>query len=323
MAIVPGGDTGAVEMALWNLLGDARGVDVLAWDAFGLGWYDDVARQLRLEDVRLFSAPYGALPDLSAVVDASGERDVCFVWNGTTSGVCLADADWVPDGRAGLTICDATSAAFAMPLPWPKLDVTTFSWQKALGGEGAHGVLVLSPRAVARLERYKPKWPLPKLLRLTDGQGKVLRSLFEGSTVNTPSMLCVEDYLDALAWVRAEGGREALFARCRANRRAIEAFVEAEAAAAQAQGHDGPWIGFVAKDPCTRSPTSVCLELALAPREIERMAASLESEGVVYDILAYRDAPPGMRIWTGPTVETSDVELLLPWLRWAYHQLRE
>lgn len=326
VAIVPGGDTGAYEMAMWNLLGDARGVDVLAWDAFGMGWADDAVHQLRLQDVRVFSAPYGALPDLDAV-DAKG-RDVCFVWNGTTSGVCLANADWIPAARAGLSICDATSAAFAVPLPWDKLDCTTFSWQKALGGEGAHGMLVLSPRALQRLEEAAASdpavrgRPIPKLLRLTDGKGKPLHSLFEGSTINTPSMLCVEDYLDTLAWVRAEGGQQALAQRCRTSLRAIEAFVDEEAGAARAQGQE-PWIGFLAKDPSTRSPTSVCLELALGPKEIKQMAALLGSEGVAFDILGYRDAPPGLRVWTGPTVETREVELLLPWVRWVYHQLRK
>jgi phosphoserine aminotransferase len=327
VALVPGGDTGAFEMAMWGLLGDARGVDVLAWDAFGQGWYDDAVQQLRLKDVRLFAAPYGALPDLGAV-DA-GSRDVCFVWNGTTSGVCLPNADWIPGGREGLTLCDATSACFAMPLPWVKLDVTTFSWQKALGGEGAHGMLVLSPRAVERLEvaaAFDPAVrarPIPKLLRLTDGRGKPLRSLFEGSTINTPSMLCVEDYVDALEWVRGEGGQEALSARSRASLHAVEAFVEGEAAVARSRGAE-PWIQFLAKGhPSTRSHTSVCLELSLGPAAINRMAALLEAEGVAYDILAYRDAPPGLRIWTGPTVETQEVELLLPWIRWAYHHVAE
>lgn len=323
VAVVPGGDTGAFEMALWNCLGDARGVDVLVWDAFGHGWHDDAVQQLRLKDVRLFAAPYGALPDLDAV-DA-GERDVCFVWNGTTSGVCLPPgAEWIPSDRQGLTLCDATSACFAMPLPWAKLDVTTFSWQKALGGEGAHGMLVLSPRALQRLEAAAASdpavraRPIPKLLRLTDGKGKPLLSLFEGSTINTPSMLCVEDYLDALAWVRREGGQEALARRSRASLEAIEAFLAEEAEEAARP----PWLGFLAKDPATRSPTSVCLEvLALGAPGIKRMAALLEAEGVAYDILAYRDAPPGLRIWTGPTVETRDVELLLPWIRWAYHQV--
>lgn len=313
-------------MAMWNLLGDARGVDMLAWDAFGLGWADDAAHQLRLQDVRLFSAPYGALPDLDAV-DAR-DRDVCFVWNGTTSGVCLANAEWIPAERTGLTLCDATSAAFAMALPWAKLDVITFSWQKALGGEGAHGMLVLSQRALQRLEEAATSdpavrgRPIPKLLRLTDRNGKPLLSLFEGSTINTPSMLCVEDNLDALAWVRSEGGQEALVQRCRASLRAVEAFVEEEAASARAQGQE-PWIGFLAKDSLTRSPTSVCLEVTLGPKDIKEMAALLECEGVAYDVLSYRDAPPGLRIWAGPTVETRDIELLLPWVRWAYHQLRK
>lgn len=324
VAVVPGGDTGAFEMAMWNLLGDARGVDVLAWDAFGQGWYDDAVQQLRLRNARLFAAPYGALPDLGAV-DAK-KRDVCFVWNGTTSGVCLRDADWVPNDRQGLTLCDATSACFAMPLPWAKLDVTTFSWQKALGGEGAHGMLVMSPRALQRLEAAATSdpavqgRPIPKLLRLTDGNGKPLRSLFDGSTINTPSMLCLEDYLDALAWVEEEGGQAALAQRSRASLGVIESFVDEEAARARSQGRE-PWVSFLGKDPATRSCTSVCLELALEPAGIKRLAALLEGEGVAYDILAYRDAPPGLRVWTGPTVETREVELLLPWIRWAYQQI--
>src|SRR3984885_9995109 len=316
LGVVPASDTGAVELALWSLLG-ARGVDVLVWESFGAGWATDIARQLKLADARVLSADYGALPDLAAV-DFS--RDVVFTWNGTTSGVRVPNGDWIDAGRTGLTICDATSAAFAMPLAWDKLDVVTWSWQKVLGGEAAHGMLALSPRAVERLETYKPAWPLPKIFRLTGG-GKLNQGIFEGETINTPSMLCVEDYLDALNWAKSIGGLEALIARADANTRTIADWVERT-----------PWIDFLVADPKLRSSTSVCLKvsdewfLRLAPEaqraQVKRLEALLDAEGVAYDIAGHRDAPPGLRIWCGSTVETSDVEALLPWLDWAFGELR-
>lgn len=306
VGIVPASDTGAVEMALWSLLGP-RGVDVLAWETFGLTWVNDIVNQLRLPDVRVMKAPYGALPDLSQV---DGQRDVVFTWNGTTSGVCVPHGDWIADDRQGLTICDATSAAFSMALPWHKLDVTTFSWQKALGGEGAHGVLVLSPRAVQRLESYTPPWPLPKIFRLTSG-GKLIEGIFHGDTINTPSMLCVADYLDALAWADAAGGVPALMARSQASLKAIEDFVAAH-----------PWIRFLAQDEATRSCTSVCLTLDVPDAQVRQMVQLLHDEGVAYDIGAYKDAPAGLRIWCGATVEPADVAALMPWLAWAWAQVR-
>ncbi|HET6182916.1 MAG TPA: phosphoserine transaminase [Acetobacteraceae bacterium] len=315
LGIVPASDTGAVEAALWSLLG-ARGVDVLAFESFSEGWATDVLKQLRLQDARVLSAPYGRLPDLGAV-DFS--RDVVLAWNGTTSGVRIPDGEWIAADRAGLVICDATSAAFAMDLPWQKLDVVTWSWQKVLGGEAAHGMLALSPRAVERLESYTPPWPLPKIFRLTKG-GKLLEGIFKGETINTPSMLCVEDALDGLRWAEAIGGLEALVARSRANLEAVERFVARS-----------EWASFLAETPATRSPTSICLKI-VAPRfralgaeaqaqAAKRIATLLEKEGVAYDISAYRDAPPGLRIWGGATVETSDISALLPWLDWAFAQV--
>ncbi|MBS0559413.1 MAG: phosphoserine transaminase [Proteobacteria bacterium] len=312
IGIVPASDTGAVEMALWSLLG-ARGVDVLSFESFGAGWATDIVKQLKLPDARVLDAPYGRLPDLSAVDFA---RDVVFPWNGTTSGVRVPDGAWIPAGRAGLTICDATSAAFAMDLPWDKLDVVTWSWQKVLGGEGAHGMLVLSPRAVERLLTYKPAWPLPKIFRLTSG-GKLIEGVFKGETINTPSMLCVEDALDGLRWAESVGGLPALIARSEANLAAIAEWATRT-----------PWIGFLAEDPATRSSTSVCLRIvapwvtalpAEGQAEIAKKIVSLlEKQGVAYDIGAYRDAPPGLRIWAGATVETADITALLPWLDWAF-----
>ena len=306
VGIVPASDTGAIEMALWSLLG-ARGVDVLAWETFGLTWVKDIVEQLKLPDARVFKAPYGELPDLAQTDSA---RDIVFTWNGTTSGVRVPHADWIADDRQGLTLCDATSAAFSMNLPWHKLDVTTFSWQKALGGEGAHGMLVLSPRAVARLESYTPPWPLPKIFRMTSG-GQLMEGIFHGDTINTPSMLCVADYLDALAWADAAGGVPGLIARSEASLKAIEDFVAT---------HD--WIHFLAQRADTRSCTSVCLTLDLPPEQVKRIAQLLEAEGVAYDIAAYKDAPPGLRIWCGATVEPDDVRALLPWIEWAQAQVR-
>ena len=305
VGIVPASDTGAVEMALWSLLGE-RPVDVLHWESFGKGWLTDIRAQLGLEDVRELSAPYGQLPDLATVNPA---HDVVFTWNGTTSGVRVPNGDWIASDREGLTICDATSAVFGMPLPWEKLDVVTYSWQKVLGGEAAHGMLILSPRAVARLESYTPPWPLPKIFRMTKG-GKLNEGIFEGKTINTPSMLCVADYLDVLGWVRSLGGLEATVARCEANLGAIEALVERH-----------PGFSFLAAEPGQRSCTSVCLTLDLPPDRVKALAALLEEEGVAYDIGAYRDAPPGLRIWCGATVETADLEALTPWLEWAYGQV--
>lgn len=312
VAIVPASDTGAVELALWSLLG-ARGVDMLAWESFGEGWVSDVAKQLKLPDMRTLKAPYGALPDL-AQVDFS--RDVVFTWNGTTSGVRVPNGDWIAADREGLTICDATSAAFAQDLAWDKLDVVTFSWQKVLGGEAAHGMLILSPRAVERLETYTPAWPLPKIFRLTKA-GKLIDGVFAGETINTPSMLCVEDYLDALRWAEGIGGLKALRARADANADALNAWVDRT-----------PWIANLAQDKATRSNTSVCLSFvdpAVAALDAagqaafaKKVAAMLEAEGVALDIGSYRDAPPGLRIWCGSTVETADIKALLPWLDWAF-----
>ncbi len=316
IGIVPGSDTGAFEMALWSLLG-ARGVDVLAWESFGFGWANDIVRELALEDVRVIKADYGLLPDLSLV---DGGRDIVFVWNGTTSGVRVPDGAWIPEHREGLTICDATSAVFAMELPWERLDVITYSWQKVLGGEAAHGMLILSPRAVARLESFSPPRPLPKIFRLTKG-GALNEALFRGETINTPSMLCVEDMLDALGWAQDIGGLPALIGRTRANFAAIAAWVEAAA-----------WVDFLAADPAARSPTCPCLKVtdpwftSLPPADQadcqRRVTALLEDEGVAHDIGAYREAPPGFRIWAGATVERADIEALLPWLDWAYGEVR-
>lgn len=312
IGIVPASDTGAFEMAMWSLLG-ARGVDCLAWESFGKGWVTDILKQLRLEDVRVLEADYGHLPDLAAV---DCDRDVVFTWNGTTSGVKVPDGDWISDGRAGLTLCDATSAAFAQDIPFGKLDVVTFSWQKVLGGEAQHGVIILSPRAVERLESHVPVWPMPKIFRLTKG-GKLIEGIFKGETINTPSMLCVEDYCDALGWARSIGGREALFARADANAQTISEWVART-----------DWVEFLAVDPAARSNTSVCLSIvdpsvaAMAEADqaalAKALAALLDDEGIAYDIGAYRDAPPGLRIWCGATVETSDVEALTHWLDWAF-----
>lgn len=316
IGIVPASDTGAVEMVLWSMLG-ARPVDMLAWESFGEGWVTDVAKQLKLADARTLTAPYGELPDLKSV-DFS--HDVVFTWNGTTSGVMVPDADWIPADRQGLTICDATSAAFAQKLDFAKLDVVTFSWQKVLGGEAAHGMLILSPRAVERLETYKPAWPLPKIFRMTKG-GKLIGGIFEGETINTPSMLCVEDYLDALKWAKNIGGLSALQERSNRNFEAIAQWV-----------HRTPWVDFLATDPVTRSNTSVCLKVVDAdvtslPAEAQAafakaIASGLEKGGIAYDIGAYRDAPPGLRIWCGATVERADVEALTHWLDWAFNEAK-
>ncbi|MEX0343487.1 MAG: phosphoserine transaminase [Rhizobiaceae bacterium] len=313
IGIVPASDTGAVEMALWSLLGE-RGVDMLAWESFGAGWVTDVVKQLKLDDVRTFEAPYGKLPHLA---QADFDRDVVFTWNGTTSGVRVPNGGFIPADRQGLTICDATSAAFAQQLDFAKLDVVTFSWQKVLGGEGGHGILILSPRAVARLENYVPPRPLPKIFRLTKG-GKLIEGIFRGETINTPSMLCVEDYLDALEWARSIGGLDALVARADANAAVIGKFVA-----------QSPWLEHLAVAPETRSNTSVCLSI-VDPRVTSLDAAAqsafaksivstLDAEGVAYDVGAYRDAPPGLRIWCGATVEASDLQALMPWLDWAFH----
>jgi phosphoserine aminotransferase len=302
IGIVPASDTGAVEMALWSLLG-ARPVDALAWESFGDGWITDVVKQLRLEDVRTLRADYGALPDLGAV---DWDRDVVFTWNGTTSGVRVPDAEWIAEDRKGLAICDATSAVFAQDVDIARLDVVTFSWQKVLGGEGAHGILILGPRAVERLETYLPPWPLPKVFRLTK-KGELIAGIFRGETINTPSMLCVEDALVALRWARDLGGLPALRARADANLAVIDAWTART-----------PWVRNLAERPETRSNTSVCLALD-APESVPKaMTKLLDAEGVAYDIGAYRDAPPGLRIWCGATVETADVEALVPWLEWAY-----
>lgn len=306
VGVVPASDTGAVEMALWSLLG-ARPVDVFAWESFGSGWLTDITAQLKLEDVHTFTAEYGELPDLN---QANPAHDIVFTWNGTTSGVKVPDGDWISADRDGLTICDATSAVFAMELPWEKLDVVTYSWQKVLGGEGAHGMLILSPRAVERLETWEPPWPLPKIFRLTKG-GKLIEGIFRGATINTPSMLCVADYLDALDWVRDLGGVAAAIRRSERNLAVIEEFVA---------GRD--WIHFLARDAAQRSNTSVCLTVDLEADQVKAMVALLDAEGVAHDIGAYRDAPAGLRIWCGATVEESDVKKLMPWLEWAYKQVR-
>ena len=302
LGIVPASDTGAVEMALWSLLGP-RPVDMLAWESFGEGWVSDVVKQLKLKDARIIKAGYGELPDL-ATVDFS--HDVVFTWNGTTSGVCVPNGDWIPADRQGLTICDATSAAFAQPLDFAKLDVTTFSWQKVLGGEGAHGVIILSPRAVERLETHVPAWPMPKIFRMTQG-GKLIQGIFTGETINTPSMLCVEDYLVALNWAKGIGGLKVLRQRASANAAVIDRWITARS-----------FAHHLATDKATRSNTSVCLTLDGGENVPKTMVKLLEAERVAFDIGAYRDAPPGLRIWCGATVETSDVEVLIPWLDWAY-----
>ncbi|WP_322866778.1 phosphoserine transaminase [Aquicoccus sp. G2-2] len=307
IGIVPASDTGAVEMAMWSMLG-ARGVEMLAWESFGSGWVTDVAKQLKL-DATIKTADYGELPDLASV---DFTNDVVFTWNGTTSGVRVPNGDWIAADREGLTVCDATSAAFAQDLPWDKLDVTTFSWQKVLGGEAAHGMLILSPRAVERLESYTPPWPLPKIFRLTKG-GKLNDGIFTGATINTPSMLAVEDYLVALDWARSLGGLHGLMGRADANTKAVADFVDL---------HD--WIDFLPTDPLIMSNTSVCLRFTDTRIKdgatfAKSIAKRLEEEGVAFDIGAYRDAPPGLRIWCGGTVETSDVSALMPWIEWAFH----
>jgi phosphoserine aminotransferase len=302
IGIVPASDTGAVEMALWSLLGE-RPVDMVAWESFGEGWVSDVVKQLKLKDARKITAGYGELPDLSQI---NFDHDVVFTWNGTTSGVRVPNADFIRENRQGLTICDATSAAFAQAMDFSKLDVVTFSWQKVLGGEGAHGVIILSPRAVARLETYVPAWPLPKIFRMTSG-GKLTEGIFEGETINTPSMLCVEDYVMALEWAKSIGGLDALRKRADANAAVIDSWIS-----------KSKFAHHLAKVATTRSNTSVCLTLDGAAEIPKKMVKLLEAEGVAFDIGAYRDAPPGLRIWCGATVETADVQALMPWLDWAY-----
>jgi phosphoserine aminotransferase len=317
IGIVPASDTGAVEMALWSMLG-ARGVDMVAWESFGSGWVTDVVKQLKLPDVRTLEAGYGEIVDLSTV---DTDRDVVFTWNGTTSGVKVPNGDWIKPNREGLTICDATSAVFAMEMPWDKLDVVTYSWQKVMGGEGAHGMLILSPRAVERLLTYKPAWPLPKIFRLTSG-GKLIEGIFQGETINTPSMICVEDYIDALVWAEGIGGLPALIKRSNANLGVLEDWVASK-----------NWVSFLAEDKAIRSNTSVCFKIVdpwfesldgdSAKADVPKKIASLlEKEGVAYDINGYRDAPAGLRIWAGATVETSDLKALTPWLDWAFNEVK-
>ena len=315
-AIVPASDTGAVEMALWSLLGP-RGVEMLAWESFGSGWVDDVIKQLKLPNVISRIADYGQIPDLSQV---DFQNDVVFTWNGTTSGAKVPNGDWIPSDRQGLAICDATSAVFAMEMPWDKLDVVTWSWQKVMGGEAAHGMIVLSPRAIARLESYTPAWPMPKIFRMTKG-GKLMKDLFEGATINTVSMLCVEDALDGLKWADEIGGLPALIARSNANLKVIEDWVETS-----------DWAGFLAEDKAIRSNTSICLKIvdpwftSLSEAEqaagAKKIVSLLEKEGAAYDFGAYRDAPTGFRLWGGATVDSEDLAALLPWLDWAYAQLK-
>ena len=316
IGIVPASDTGAMEMALWSLLGP-RGVDVLAWESFGQGWVIDITKQLKLADVRVLAAEYGRLPDLSGV---DWSRDVVFTWNGTTSGVRVPDGEWIAGDRQGLAICDATSAVFAMDVPIAKLDVVTYSWQKVLGGEGQHGMLILSPRAVERLESYRPPWPLPKLFRMTKG-GAFMEAIFQADTINTPSMLCVEDALDGLRWAEAIGGLPELIRRSEGNLAAVAAWVERAG-----------WVEFLAEDTRTRSCTSICLKIVepwftgqeaqAQARAAKEIAALLESEAVAYDIAPYREAPPGLRLWGGATVERADLEALFPWLDWAYCEVK-
>ncbi|MDO8977661.1 MAG: phosphoserine transaminase [Afipia sp.] len=316
IGIVPASDTGAVEMALWSLLGP-RPVTTIAWESFGEGWVSDVVKELKLKDVVKLHAGYGEIPDLSK---ADRNSDIIFTWNGTTSGVRVPNADWIRDDREGLTICDATSAAFAQPLDWPKLDVVTFSWQKALGGEAAHGMLILSPRAVARLESYTPPWPLPKIFRMTKG-GKLNAGIFEGETINTPSMLCVEDYLDALNWAKSVGGLKGLMARADANTKVLADWKAKT-----------PWVDFLAADPAIRSNTSVCMKVvdpaitslsADAQADFaKKLVAAVEKEGAGYDFAHYRDAPAGLRIWCGATVEAKDVEILTQWIDWAFAETK-
>ncbi|MBI5163872.1 MAG: phosphoserine transaminase [Magnetospirillum sp.] len=315
IGIVPASDTGAVEMAMWSLLGE-RGVDAVAWESFGEGWVSDITKQLKLPDVRTFTAPYGQLPDLKQV---DTDRDVVFTWNGTTAGVRVPDGAWIKADRQGLTICDATSAVFAMAMPWDKLDVVTWSWQKVLGGEAAHGMLVLSPRAVARLESYKPAWPMPKIFRMTKG-GKLIEGIFKGETINTPSMIAVEDQIDALTWAETIGGQEALIARSEANLKALQGWMDKSA-----------WAENLAKDAKVRSCTSICMVIKapffakLSPDDqaaaAKKIVTLLDKEGVAFDIGAYRDAPAGLRVWGGATIDTTDIEALTPWLDWAFAQV--
>ena len=316
VAVTPASDTGAFEMAMWSMLGP-RGVDLLVWESFGAGWAKDIVNQLLLHDIRVFKADYGSLPDLE---QADFARDVVFTWNGTTSGVCIPDGKWIAPDRQGLTFCDATSAAFAMPLPWDRLDVVTYSWQKVLGGEGQHGILILSPRAAERLETYTPTWPLPKIFRMTRGR-ELIEEFFSGETINTPSMLCVEDILDALRWAVSIGGHEALISRSRANLAAIADWLV-----------DCSWASFLVENPAIRSSTSVCLKIVdpwfvtLIPEEkrsvVKSMCGLLEIEGAAYDINGHRDAPPGLRLWAGATVESADLEALFPWLDWAFDDIK-
>ena len=309
VAVVPGSDTGAIEMAMWSLLGP-RGVDVLEWETFSATWTNDIVGQLKLPNTRVIKADYGDLPDLASV---DFDNDVVFVWNGTTSGVKVPDGNWIPADRAGLTLCDATSAVFAMDMPWDKLDVITYSWQKVLGGEGAHGMLIMSPRAIQRLEQHSPPWPMPKVFRMKS-DGKVIEGLFKGETINTPSMLCVSDYLDALQWAESIGGVKGstgTIARSEANLKVIEDFVAAN-----------DWISFLAKDKATRSNTSVCLTLKANEEQVKKMVKLLDFESVAYDISAYKDAPAGLRIWCGATVEAADLQALMPWLSWAYNEVQ-
>ena len=306
IGIVPASDTGAYEMAMWTMLG-ARPVTMTAWESFGEGWVTDAVKQLKLADCTVVNAPYGELPDLTRIPQS---HDIGFTWNGTTSGVRVPNGDWIRDDREGLMLCDATSAVFAQELPWAKLDVVTYSWQKVLGGEGAHGVLILGPRAVERLEGYTPPWPLPKIFRLTS-KGKLIAGIFAGETINTPSMLAVEDYIDALTWAQGIGGLSELYARADGNAAALDRWVEAT-----------PWVTHLATDPASRSNTSVCLTLPGSSPEVPKaIAALLEKEGVAFDIAGYREAPPGLRIWCGATVDTADVVALGPWLEWAYAQV--
>ncbi|MCE2926620.1 MAG: phosphoserine transaminase [Rickettsiales bacterium] len=316
LGIVPASDTGAIEMAMWSLLG-ARGVDVFAWESFGSTWASDCKSQLKLADLNIYKADYGKLPDLAK---ANWKRDVIFTWNGTTSGVRVPDGNWIADDREGLSICDATSAVFAMDMPWRKLDVVTWSWQKVLGGEGAHGMIALSPRAVERLKTYTPNWPLPKIFQMSK-KGELIEGIFKGETINTPSMLCVEDALDGLRWADSNGGLPVLVVRSQRNLNAIEEWVSSS-----------KWISFLAEDEATRSSTSICLKIidpwyqSLSPEQqaegAKKIASMLEKEGVAFDIGAYRDAPPGLRIWGGATVETSDIEALLPWLDWSWSEIK-
>ncbi len=317
VGIVPASDTGAVEMALWSLLGP-RGVDALTWESFGEGWVTDIEKQLKIKDLRVMRAPYGQIPDLAQI---DGDRDVVFTWNGTTSGARMPNGEWIKSDRKGLTICDATSGVFAMDLPWGKLDVVTWSWQKVLGGEAAHGMLALSPRAIERLESYTPPWPLPKIFRLTS-KGKFSEGIFKEETINTPSMLAVEDAIDSLKWAESLGGLPALRARCEGNLAAIAQWVERT-----------PWVDFLVADPKIRSCTSVCLKIVAdgfdrLPKEeqwaqVKKIEALLDAEGIAYDIAGHRDAVPGLRIWCGATIERSDVEALLPWLDWAFAEARQ